>query len=104
MATDGHDPQITTNRSHHFALERRPVKPQASPGNEDDSLDHRGADRASGNPPASSSAAETLFCCHTVYLDSSTSHIPGGKDLGMTMGGKIKTSAEVAACTGPAAN
>ena len=54
--------------------------------------------------PAPSSAAEALFCGHTMYLDSSTSHIPGGKDLGMTMGGKIKTSAEVAACTGPAAN
>jgi len=54
--------------------------------------------------PAPSSAAEVLFCGHTVYLDSSTSHIPGGKDLGTTMGDKIKTSTEVAACTGPAAD
>lgn len=54
--------------------------------------------------PAPSSAAEVLFCGHTVYLDSSTSHIPGGKDVGMTMGDEIKTSAEVAACTGSAGN
>jgi hypothetical protein len=49
MAIDGHDPQITATGSHHSVLGCCPAKAQASPGNEEDSPDHCGPDRASGN-------------------------------------------------------
>jgi Family of unknown function (DUF5994) len=52
MATDGHDPHIAATGSHHSVPGYRPVKAQASPGNEEDSPDRCGPDRASGNSPS----------------------------------------------------
>jgi Family of unknown function (DUF5994) len=52
MATDGHDPHIAATGSHHSVPGCRPVKAQASPGNDDDSPDRRSPDWASDNPPS----------------------------------------------------
>jgi hypothetical protein len=87
MVTEGQDPDITSTVGHHFGPVRPPAEAEAAPDNDDGASEHLLLTRSRATYPATPSAADASFSCHTGPAEtdrSSTSSI--GRNLGMTMG------------------